>query len=83
MAAEMLLHILLRKWNANPILNLRREARQPCRKVRQLERIEQDVLHTGKEAELVLRCHVNAWVVEAYELNGFARSILHGVRIGG
>jgi hypothetical protein len=23
----------------------------------------------------MLRCHVNAWAAEAYELNGFARSI--------
>lgn len=71
----MLSRTRFRGWKANPILNFRREARQPRRKVRQLERIEQDVLHTGKEAELVLRCHVNAWVVEAYELDGFARSI--------
>jgi synaptobrevin family protein YKT6 len=66
---------LFRGRNADPILDFRREARQSCRKVRQLERVEQDVLHTGKEAELVLRCHVNAKAVEAYELDGFARSI--------
>jgi hypothetical protein len=60
---------------ANCISNYRRETRQPCRKVRQLERFKQDVLHPSEEAELVLRGHVNYWAAEAYELNGFARSI--------
>lgn len=59
----------------NGALNPRREARQPRCKVRQPERVEQDVLYPGEEAELVLRCHVNSWTAEAYELNGFARSI--------
>jgi hypothetical protein len=36
----------------------RRETRQPCRKVGQPERFEQDVLHTGEEAELLLHRHV-------------------------
>lgn len=62
-----------RKANGN--INFRREARQPRRKVRQLERIKQDVLYPGEEAELMLRCHVNSWTAEAYELNGFAGSI--------
>ena len=60
---------------ANHNLTSRREARQPCRKVRQPERVKQDVLYPGEEAELVLRCHVNSWIAEAYELNGSARSI--------
>lgn len=53
----------------------RREARQPCRKVGQLERVKQDVLHTGEEAELVLRRHVDFGNAVAYELDGFAGSI--------
>lgn len=61
--------------DADGAFNSRREARQPRRKVRQLERVEQDVLYPGEEAELVLRCHVNSWTAEAYELNGFTRSI--------
>jgi hypothetical protein len=60
---------------ANGESYFRRETRQPCRKVRQLERFEQDVLHSSEEAELVLRGHVNYGAAGAYELNGFARSI--------
>jgi hypothetical protein len=63
------------KVGANCIPNSRRETRQPCRKVRQLERLKQNVLHPSEEAELVLRGHVNYWAAEAYELDGFARSI--------
>lgn len=57
----------------------RRETRQPRRKVRQPERVEQDVLHPGKEAELVLRGHVNSWTasegirIERILLGAFAR----------
>jgi hypothetical protein len=53
----------------------RRETRQPRREVGQLERVEQDVLHPGEEAELMLRGHVAFEAAEAYELNGFAWSI--------
>lgn len=53
----------------------RREARQPCRKVGQPERIKQNVLHTGEEAELVLRRHVDYGNAVAYELDGWAGSI--------
>jgi hypothetical protein len=60
---------------ANGESYFRRETRQPCRKVRQLKRFEQDVLHSSEEAELVLRGHVNYGAAGAYELNGFARSI--------
>ena len=58
-----------KEHQANDTATYRRETRQPCRKVGQLERFEQDVLHPGKEAELVLCCHVDSGTAEASGTN--------------
>ena len=66
----------------------RRETRQPCRKVGQPERFEQDVLHPGEEAELLLYRHVKFMKTTGRSISqvrmkwdGFLllRSILRGV----
>lgn len=63
----------------------RRETGQPGRKVGQPQRIEQDVLHTGEEAELMLRGNVNSWgesvgAGQAYTRGGITNSGKHLAR---
>jgi hypothetical protein len=70
--------------HANDTVIYRRETRQSCCKVRQPERFEQDVLHPGEEAELLLYRHVNSGKTTGsirYERIGtvFAREHLRGV----